>query len=312
MTETPIMHPEARRILDMIAASGELPLESLPVAEARRMADERVIRTNIAPEPVASVRDVIAPGPGGPVRLRVYMPVMGATNLPALIYIHGGGWTVGNIDTHDPQCRHFANAIGCIVVSVDYRLAPEHRFPAAVEDVLAAADWLAAKAETIGADRNRVAVAGDSSGGTLTATLCQFVRGRADLRVRLQVLIYPGLDLRMGTPSYDRLGEGFFLTKAKMRWFVHQYLRTLADAHDKRTSPILEEDLAGLPPALLLTSGLDPLLDEGVDYGLRLRLRAAGVAVAVAHVNYEGWPHGFFFGPGPAPPPMRMRGSRRR
>jgi len=290
LSEAPFVHPEARRMLDMIAATGEPPLQDLPVAEARRIADERVIRTNMPAEPVASVQDVMATGQGGPVRLRVYRPYE-RPNLPVFIYIHGGGWTVGNLDTHDPQCRRFANAAGCIVISVEYRLAPEHRFPAAVEDVFSAAEWLDAQAEAIGADRARVAIGGDSSGGTLTATLCQMLRGRHGLHVVLQVMIYPGTDLRMGTPSYTRLGDGYFLTAAKMQWFLDQYLRSPADAHDKRASPLLEKDLTGLPPALLLTSGLDPLLDEGVEYAERLR--AAGVAVE--HVNYEGWPHGFFF-----------------
>lgn len=286
----PWMHPEARRMLDLIAASGEPPLQDLPVAEARRIADERVIRTNMAGEPVRSVRDVMIPGRGGPLRLRVYKPVE-ERDLPVLLYIHGGGWTVGNLDTHDPQCRRFANQVGCMVISVEYRLAPEHRFPAAVEDVLTAADWLATEADAIGADRLRVAVAGDSSGGTLTATLCQQLRERTDIRVCLQAMIYPGTDLRMGTPSYVRLGDGYFLTAAKMRWFVDQYLRSPADAGNPLASPILADSVAGLPPALLITAGLDPLLDEGLAYGERLR--QAGVPVE--HMNYDGWPHGFFF-----------------
>ena len=288
--QAPWVDPDARRMMDMIANSGEPPLQDLPVAEARRVADERVIRTNMASEPVASVRDVWIAGPGGPLRLRIYKPSE-AEHLPVLLYIHGGGWTVGNLDTHDPQCRRFANQAGCMVVSVEYRLAPEHRFPAAVQDVLAAADWIAAEADAIGADRFRVAVGGDSSGGTLSATVAQRMRGRTDIQLCLQVLIYPGTDLRMGTPSYQRLGDGYFLTAAKMRWFVDQYLRSPADADDPLASPILAEDLAGLAPALLITAGLDPLIDEGVAYGKRL-LQAG---VAVEHVNYDGWPHGFFF-----------------
>lgn len=286
----PWVDPEARRILDRIAASGEPPLDTLPVAEARRIADERVIRTNIAAEPILSVRDIIISGPGGPLRLRIYKPTTDDI-LPVLLYIHGGGWTVGNLDTHDPQCRRFANGAGCMVVSVEYRLAPEHRFPAAVEDVFCAAEWLAAEAQNIGADPMRVAVAGDSSGGTLTATVCQQLRGRVDIQTCLQVLIYPGTDLRMNTPSYTRLGDGYFLTAAKMRWFIEQYLDSPADAENPLASPVLVESFAGLPPALLITAGLDPLLDEGIEYGARLR--QAGVEVE--HVNFDGWPHGFLF-----------------
>ena len=286
----PWVDPEARRMMDAIANSGEPPLQDLPVAEARRIADERVIRTNIAPEAVWSVRDVMIPGRGGALRLRVYKPA-DKPGQPVLLYIHGGGFTVGNLDTHDPQCRRFANRAGCMVVAVEYRLAPENRFPAAVEDVLSAAEWIAAQADAIGADRMRVAIAGDSSGGTLTATVCQQFRGRADLRVCLQVLIYPGTDLRMTAPSHVRLGEGNFLTAAKLRWFYEQYLRSPADAEDPLASPLLAESVAGLPPALLITAGLDPLLDEGLGYAERLR--QAGVEVE--HINYEGWPHGFFF-----------------
>lgn len=291
MNDVPAVHPQARRMLDAIAASGEPPLDTLPVAEARRIADERVIRTNMPGEAVRLVEDVTVPGPGGPLRLRVYTPEGGGPELPVLFYIHGGGWTVGNLDTHDPQCRRFANRAMCMVVAVDYRLAPEHKFPAAVEDVLAAADWIATGIGARGGDPMRVAIAGDSSGGTLSATAAQHLRGRTDIRVRLQVLIYPGMDLRMGTPSYARLGEGYFLTAAKMRWFAGHYLRSPADAADPLASPGLVADCAGLPPALLITAGLDPLLDESVAYAERLR--AAGVAVE--HVDYEGWPHGFFF-----------------
>ena len=277
-------------MLDLLAASGEPPLETLSAQEARRIADERVIRTNMAPEPIHSVSDVVIPGPGGPLRLRIYRP-SAAAPLPVLLYLHGGGWTVGNLDTHDPHCRRFANRAGCMVVSVEYRLAPEHRFPAAVEDVLAAAEWLAAEAPALGADAQRVAVAGDSSGGTLAATLCQLMRNRASLRIVLQVLIYPGTDLRMGSASYQRLGSGYFLTATKMRWFIGNYIRSPADTEDARASPLLADDFTGLPSALLITAGLDPLLDEGIAYGERLR--AAGCALD--HVNYDGWPHGFFF-----------------
>ena len=282
--------PEARRMLDMIIASGEPPLETLSAVEARRIADERVIRTNMPAEPVERVLDVMAPAPGGSVRLRIYLPRQDAA-LPVLLYIHGGGWTVGNIDTHDPQCRRFANRAACMVVSVDYRLAPEHRFPAAVEDVLAAADWIASQAQAHGGDPMRVAVAGDSSGGALAATVCQQLRGRADIRTCLQVLMYPCTDLRMGTASYRRLGQGNFLTAAKMRWFIEQYLASMSDAENPLASPLLADSVADLPPALLITAGLDPLLDEGIAYGERLRLEG----IAVEHINYEGWPHGFFF-----------------
>jgi acetyl esterase len=286
----PIMHPEAQRILDAIAASGEPPLDTLPVAEARRLADARVIRTNFAPDPVGDVWDEVIEGPGGGLRLRLYRPRRDVV-LPVLLFFHGGGWTVGNLDTHDPHCRRLALRAECLVVSVEYRLAPEHRFPAAVDDCLAAARWVAAGIARHGGDPRRVAVAGDSSGGTLAAVVSQHEAAIPGLGIVLQALIYPGTDLRANSETYRTLGEGFFLTAAKMRWFIGNYLARAEDALDPRASPLLADSLAGQPPALIITAGLDPLLDEGRAYADRLR--EAGTAVEV--VNYEGWPHGFFF-----------------
>ncbi len=288
-TATGRMHPEAERILAAIAAAGEPPLDTLPVAEARAIADARVIRTNFAPEPVAEVWEEFAGGPGG-VRLRLYRPRRDAV-LPVLLYLHGGGWTVGNLDTHDPHCRRFALRAECLVVSVDYRLAPENPFPAAVDDVLTAARWVAETIAAHGGDPLRVAVAGDSSGGTLSAVVAQHAPGIPGLRIVLQVLIYPGTDLRMVSETYRTNGEGYFLTAAKMRWFIEKYLSRPEDALDPRASPLLAPSLAGQPPALILTASLDPLLAEGQAYAVRLE--EAGTPVEI--VNYEGWPHGFFF-----------------
>ncbi len=289
-TPAPGMHPDARRMLDAIIASGEPPLETLPVAEARAIADARVIRTNFPPDPVEHVRDELIDGPGGKLRLRLYRPHSDRV-LPVLIYIHGGGWTVGNLDTHDPQCRRLALRAECLVVSVDYRLAPEHRFPAAVDDCLAAGQWVAREIARHGGDPVRVAIAGDSSGGTLSAVVSQHAAAIPGLRIRLQVLIYPGTDLRANSETYRTLGNGNFLTAAKMAWFIGNYLADPADALDPRASPLLAEPLPEEPPALILTAGLDPLLAEGRAYAERLR--SAGVPVEI--VNYEGWPHGFFF-----------------
>ena len=286
MTSTPWIHPQAQRMLDAIAASGEPPLETLAVAEARRLADARVIRTNFTPEPVAHVWEEQA----GKARLRLYRPRDGAP-LPVLLYMHGGGWTVGNLDTHDPHCRRLALRADCLVISVDYRLSPEHRFPAAVDDCIAAAQWVAQNIAHHGGDPQRVAVAGDSSGGTLSAVVAQHAASIPGLRILLQVLIYPGTDLRANSETYRTLGEGFFLTASKMQWFINNYLARPADALDPRASPLLAHSVAGQPPALIITAGLDPLLAEGRAYAERLQ--AAGTPVDL--VNYEGWPHGFFF-----------------
>jgi acetyl esterase len=284
------MHPDARRMLDAIIASGEPPLETLPVAKARAIADARVIRTNFPPDPIERVWDELIDGPGGKLRLRLYRP-RSDRPLPVLIYLHGGGWTVGNLDTHDPQCRRLALRAECLVVSVEYRLAPEHRFPAAVDDCLAAAHWVGREIAKHGGDAARAAVAGDSSGGTLSAVVSQHAPAIPGLRIALQVLIYPGTDLRANSETYRTLGQGFFLTAAKMAWFINNYLAHPGDALDPRASPLLAEPLAEEPPALILTAGLDPLLSEGRAYADRLR--KAGVPAEI--VNYEGWPHGFFF-----------------
>lgn len=281
------MHPQALAVLEAIKASGEPPLDTLPAAEARRLADDRVVRTNMPAEPVQSVRTV-DPGNGVP-RLRLYHP--GGEALPVLLFLHGGGWTVGNLDTHDPQCRALANRVGCLVAAVEYRLAPEHRFPAAYEDCWAALRWIAHHAAEHGGDPGRIAVAGDSSGGGLAASLCLAARDAGGPRLLAQALIYPALDLGMATGSYRRLADGYFLTAAKMRWFIGNYLSDPAQAEDWRASPLRAASFAGLPPALVITTDLDPLCDEGRDYAARLR--EAGVEAEL--VEYGGWPHGFFF-----------------
>ncbi len=282
------MHPQALAMLEAIKASGEPPLETLSAAEARRLADERVVRTNGPPEPVEAV-DTLEPSDAGVPRLRLYHP--GGGPLPVLLFLHGGGWTVGNLETHDPQCRYLANRVRCLVVAVEYRLAPEHRFPAAYEDCWAALRWVADHAATYGGDPGRIAVAGDSSGGGLAVSLCIAARDAGGPSLVGQALIYPALDLGMATDSYRRLADGYFLTAAKMRWFVNNYLSDPMQAEDIRASPLRAASLAGLPPALVIITDLDPLCDDGRAYAARLK--EDGVEVDL--VEYTGWPHGFFF-----------------
>ena len=205
------------------------------------------------------------------------------------MFFHGGGWVVGDIATHDTVCRHLANRADCAVVSVDYRLAPEHKFPAAVEDCVAATGWVAENAAALGVDPARLAVGGDSAGGNLAAVVCLMARDGGAPRIAHQLLIYPATDAAMRHASVTRFAEGYVLTRSTMRWFYDQYLRSPDDAADWRVSPLAAADLSGLPPAYVLTAGYDPLCDEGDEYAARL----AAAGVAVEHRRFPGQIHGF-------------------
>jgi acetyl esterase len=249
-------------------------------------------RTAVSPEPpdVASVRDLAAPGLGGPIPLRLYRGAgTGDGPLPVLMFFHGGGWVIGDLDTHDVVCRQLANFAGCAVVSVDYRLAPEHKFPAAVEDCIAATAWVAAEGDALGLDGARMAVGGDSAGGNLAAVVSLFARDHGVPALCMQLLIYPATDFGMQHGSYITRGEGYGLTHGTMKWFRDAYLRSDADTDDWRASPLRVKDLLGLPPAYIITAGFDPLSDEGVAYAERL----AAAGVKVRHVHLPGQIHGF-------------------
>jgi acetyl esterase len=209
--------------------------------------------------------------------------------LPLLVFFHGGGWVVGDIATHDTVCRHLANRAECAVVSVDYRLAPEHKFPAAVDDAYTATAWVAENAAALGVDAGRLAVGGDSAGGNLAAVVCLMARDRGAPRISYQLLVYPATDAAMRHESIARFAEGHVLTRATMRWFYEQYLPSPEDAADWRVSPLVAADLAGLPPAYVLTAGYDPLCDEGDAYAARL----AAAGVPVEHRRFPGQIHGF-------------------
>jgi acetyl esterase len=283
--------PFAQRVIDLIKEAGRPPYETLDPDMARQFyrAARHVLQPD--PAPVAAVRDLTAPGPGGPIKLRLYRGAgtRAGEALPALIYLHGGGWVIGDLETHDGVCRAIANAARCAVISVDYRLAPEHKFPAAVDDGIAATSWLAEQAEAIGIDPAKLAIGGDSAGATLAAVACLAARDRGAPRLRLQILIYPATDLAMTHASHRRFTSGLPLTHGTMAWFRDLYLREAADREDWRASPLRAPDLRALPPAFLLTAGFDPLCDEGDDYARRLR--EAGVAVV--HRRYAQQIHGF-------------------
>ena len=282
------LDPEAKASLEKRIEMGVLePHESSP-EEARAL---QAARPNLPGPEVGSVSDHLAPGPHGDVPVRVYVPVTDdAGPLPVSMWFHGGGWVIGSVATNDATCRALANAAGAIVVSVDYRLAPEHKFPIPFDDSYAATVWAAENAASLGGDPSRLAVAGASAGGNLSATIALRARDENGPALAHQSLIYPVTDRDYSRPSYAENGEGYGLSYASMLWFWDCYLSSEADASNPYVVPMLAEDLSGLPPAFVLTCEYDPLRDEGEAYAERLR--AAGVPTK--HSRYDGMIHAFF------------------
>ena len=286
-----MLHPQARALLDFIAARGVPPTHTLDAVDARAFYRERRAVTQPEPAAVAEVRELSAPGAAGPIPLRLYRPAgsqVGAV-LAVLVYYHGGGWVIGDLDTHDVLCRALCNAAGCAVVAVDYRLAPEHRFPAAFDDALAATRWVRQEAASLGVDAERLAVGGDSAGGNLAAAVAIAARDAGDLPIAFQLLIYPATDQRRGHTSHSINGQGYLLEKPTMDYFHDHYLIDARSDLDWRASPLLHDELSKLPPALVLTAGFDPLRDEGLAYADALS--AAGNAASC--VCFERQIHGF-------------------
>ena len=284
------------QVLKAISLMAGVSFPGLPPGEARAVLREKVALLNQVPAPLRRVMDLYPMGPGGPVPLRVYVPITtpdpeaeDGTPLPVVVYFHGGGWTIGSHDTVAPQCRYMANAARAIFVSVEYRLAPEHKFPAATEDCQWAVRWVHDHAAEIGADPARIAVAGDSAGGNLTAVTAQQLRDGGP-KLAAQVMICPILSLLFDTPSYEENAEGPVLTRRMQeRWRLNYLDGDDALRHDPRVSPLLANDLSGLPPATVITASHDPLRDEGIAYAERLK--EAGVPVRQR--NWEGYPHLF-------------------
>lgn len=279
------LHPQVVQLLERAAKSPLPPYYEVPAHIARRI--YRDTRSAVAPKApeVAEARLLLAPGP---VALRAYRPAGSKPEaaLPALVYFHGGGWVIGDLDTHDVLCRQLANGARCAVYSVDYRMGPEHPFPAAVEDCMAATRYVAER-------HDRVAVGGDSAGGNLAAVMALMARDAGGPAfsppISFQLLIYPATDHRLGHPSIDGNGEGYLLTKKVMQYFRGHYLPREADWLDWRASPLLAKSLAKLPPAYVLTAGFDPLRDEGKAYAERL----AKEGVKTEYRNYADMVHGF-------------------
>ena len=285
-----MLHPQARALLDLIAERGLPAMHELAPVDARSFYRDRRAFTQPDAPAVAECRDLSADGPHGAIALRLYRPLAAADgSLPVLVYFHGGGWTIGDLDTHDVLCRQLANGSGCAVVSVDYRMGPEHRFPAAVDDCLAATAWIASPASSLGLDPRRLAVGGDSAGGNLAAVVALLARDRAGPAIAWQLLIYPATDMRRGHPSHTTNGRGYLLETATIDYYHDHYIDDPAHDHDWRASPLLHEDLSGLPPALVLTAGYDPLRDEGLDYADALA--AAGSRSTC--ICFERQLHGF-------------------
>lgn len=286
------LHPEAQALLEQLAQLGAPPLNSLSPVEAREAA-AGFAQLAGEPEPVAKVEDRKIPGPAGEIPVRIYTP-QGSAPFPVLVYFHGGGWVIGTLDTVDATCRMLANRAGCVVVSVDYRLAPEHKFPAAADDCYAATKWVADNAASISGDATRIAVGGDSAGGNLAAVVSLMARDRGGPRIVHQMLIYPVTDHSYDTPSYEENANDYLLTKEMMVWFWDHYIRNAEDGKNPYASPLRAENLSGLPPAFVVTAEYDPLRDEGEAYAKRLQ--EAGVPVKLR--RYDGIIHGFFTMPG--------------
>ncbi len=277
---------QARRVLDQLAALGLPPNHTVSPQQARINMNSRP--QSAGPE-VARVEDRAIPGPGPDVPVRIYTPD-GRGPFPVLVWFHGGGWVVGDLDTADGTARRLTAQTGCVVVSVDYRLAPEARFPAAAEDCYAVTQWVATNAAGIDADPGRIAVGGDSSGGNLAAVVSLMARDRGVSPPVFQLLVYPVIARDFDTGSYRQNGEGYGITRDSMKWYWDLYLTEDADASNPYAAPLLANALSGLPPALVITAEFDPLCDEGEAYAQRLQ--EAGVAVTYS--RYDGMIHGFF------------------
>jgi len=287
------LDPTARALIDVLESYfPRVGTDVLDAVEARRILAESPIADVPRPD-VARVEDRTIPGPDGApeIPVRIYWPRVGGDPLPVVVFLHGGGWVICDLETHDITCRSLANGAEAIVVSVEYRLAPEHPFPAPAEDAYAALVWTHANASELGGDADRMAIAGDSAGGNLSAAVALMARDRGGPALALQLLIYPVIERNFETVSYRDNAEGYFLTRAQMQWYWRQYCGdgTGSSSHPY-ASPILADGLDGLPPAHIITAEYDPLRDEGEAYGRRLQ--EAGVTADVR--RYDGMFHGFF------------------
>lgn len=286
------LDPHAKRFLDMTSASAVPDMSRLTAAEMRQSFRGLARIVGLNNLPIGRIDNAELPGPAGPLQMRIYTPVGAAgavESLAGLIYFHGGGWVFGDLDTHDGICRMLANEAACRVIALAYRLAPEHEFPAAVEDSYAATAWIAQNAVLLGIDPNRIAVGGDSAGANLAAVVCQRAKSTG-LRLSLQVLLCPVMDMSVDTPSRRALRTGYFLDEAMIDWSLKQYCPRGIDLGDPTISPLRAADVSGLPPAQIHTAEFDPLRDEGKAYAERL----ACARVPVRYCCHDGMIHHFY------------------
>jgi acetyl esterase len=283
------LDPQVKDFLDRLTAAQLTPIQELTIAQARAQMDMSTHFLGELP-PAARVEDRHVRGPDGTIRVRIITPPgASAAPRPVLVYSHGGGWVLGNIESHEGICRAIASVGDVIVATVDYRRAPEHRFPAAAEDAYAATSWVAAHAAEFGGDPGRIAVGGDSAGGNLAAVTCLMARDRGGPAPAMQVLLYPITDYNLQNSSYRQCAEGYFLTRSEMAWYWEHYCPKVDDRWHPHASPCRAGDLTGLPRALVITAEYDVLRDEGEEYAVRLQ--EARVPVSVH--RYEGMIHGF-------------------
>jgi acetyl esterase len=288
-----VLDPDAAAVYRAFQEAGRPPYETLTAAEARAHYLQARFVTNPEPPELARVAPLSIPAPHGTIPARIYLPKEPCLRdglAPALVFFHGGGWVIGDLDSHDVVCRQLADAGALIVIAIGYRLAPEHKFPAAADDAIAATRWIAANARELGIDAARLSVGGDSAGGNLAAVVALAARDGAGPDLAGQLLIYPAVDFAMTHGSHSEPETSVLLTHSVIRWFRDHYLNGTADIHDWRASPARAENLAGLPQAYVLTAGADPLRDEGEEYAARLK--QAGVSVTYRH--FPGQFHGFF------------------
>ena len=288
-----VLDPDAAAVFKAFQEAGRPPYETLTPAEARAFYLQGRVVTNPEPPELKSAKPLAIPSPAGAIPARIYTPTklrQSGGLAPCLVFFHGGGWVIGDLDSHDVVCRKLAHEGELIVISVDYRLAPEHKFPAAVDDAIVATKWIADNARQLGIGAGRLMVGGDSAGGNLAAVVALAARDGNGPEIAGQVLIYPATDFSMKHPSHSEPETSILLTHTVIKWFRDHYLNGLADGQDWRASPALAKTLAGLPPAYVLTAGADPLRDEGDEYAARLK----DAGVSVTYKNFPGQFHGFF------------------
>lgn len=283
------LDPQAKWVLDIAEQANAPLLEDMSAEDAKTAYEERALKLCFQDVPIGKSEDLDIAGPHGPIPIRLYHPVNGAEKLPVLIYYHGGGWIIGSRDSHDALCRSISNQGSFLVVSVDYRMGPEAKFPAAVDDSIAAMNWVSDTITQYGGDKTKIAVSGDSAGGNLSAVVCLAATENQCPMPAFQWLIYPATDMVMETNSHQQFSEGYFLTKNLLNWFQDHYLSSPEDKNDWRASPIRAKSIASVPSALVQTAGFDPLKDEGKAYADRM----SAEGVDVAYTEYPGMIHGF-------------------